>query len=116
MEPLMFERQASPQELERIRHEWRLRLSGFDLSDSLEHATNDVSEDVEWHSLDSYLIGELWVHIHLHDFAFGGDGEHRNLCLAVAERSIGRELLVAEVNAASVADPLVLDSDSDGGR
>jgi len=103
--------------LDRVRREWRRRLAGLDLGNDLEHAPCDDYEDVEWHSLDSYLIGEVWVHVHLFDFGDGPGAERVNLCLAVAERHVGRELVEGVVDPLSpTADGSECGRTGDGGE
>src|SRR4051812_10345491 len=69
--PRVIERQLV-EELERIRSEWVRARASLDLSKRFEHVRDDTSQYRKAQSLDSYVIGETWLHIHLIDFSLVG--------------------------------------------
>src|SRR5215211_678538 len=109
-------RAGVPARLERIRREWRKRLAGLAFDEDSIGLADDADQETEWSSLDSYLIGEYWLHVHLREFRFGAGRERRDVCLTAAERLVGSRLLPIDGHALGYADALMLDGARNGGE
>lgn len=71
----------------------------------------DPIELGDWMPLDSYLIAELWLHIHIRDFTFGN--ECRDICLTSAKCFVEPRLGPIDLDTVGAADPFVVDGGDD---
>jgi hypothetical protein len=84
--------------LERVRRRWRQLTAGFAHRDTLKDASGHYGEEIEWSSLDSDLIAEVWGHVHLIEPCFGGNNERRDVRLTtVRELLTGRSILPSDL-------------------
>src|SRR5512132_3458393 len=83
--------------LERVRRGLGQPTPGFAHRDTLKDASDHYGEGIEWSSLDSDLIGEVWGHVHLVEPRFGVNNERRDVCLTTRELLTGRSILPSDL-------------------